>query len=263
MVDRGGEKSPVLWDLIDWEISVRCLGKHPEAKTTTDDIPTGFDDTKRTTIEYHQHRVVYDKGRKGYMRLIRIDDIVKTVAPWDLKEYSHMDYVVLLLTIFVEQGKRVYFDYWFRNYPGGGDLIKKIKNNAEKNLAEWYTTNKVVGPISIAIKKNDDDLSDDDDDNEEHKAMIKNVNLILDQANYTQKRSDEELKRQRMELAELEKQPDRAIECVICMDRIPSISLIPCGHIFCKDCIDCLSKKECPTCKQLFQSTLKLYGLTK
>jgi hypothetical protein len=258
MVDRAA--NPVAYtDLINWETSVRCLGGHPDSKVERDVAPTGFSRTHRITVEYHQHRIVYDIGEKdGFFELIRIDDIKHVIAPCDLKNAwsgKPFEYVKALFTILIEQGKKIYLDHLLRDYPNGEQLVKTIRRNAENNLAEWYGKNKVSGQIPVVVA--------DNDDNEEHKAMIKNVNLILDQANVTQKRSDEELKRQRIELAELEKQPDRAIECVICMDRIPSISLIPCGHIFCKDCIDCLAKKECPTCKQLFQSTLKLYGLTK
>jgi len=40
--------------------------------------------------------------------------------------------------------------------------------------------------------------------------------------------------------------------CVICLDNIVSLTVTPCGHLFCKKCIiPCVQQQEmCPTCRK-------------
>lgn len=46
-------------------------------------------------------------------------------------------------------------------------------------------------------------------------------------------------------------------ECAICMDRRPSVVLIPCGHTFCGPCVAGLGR--CPSCRDLFESKHNFY----
>jgi hypothetical protein len=46
-------------------------------------------------------------------------------------------------------------------------------------------------------------------------------------------------------------------ECAICMDREPSVVLIPCGHTFCAPCLQGLGR--CPSCRSLFVSKHNIY----
>ena len=51
--------------------------------------------------------------------------------------------------------------------------------------------------------------------------------------------------------AEKERGEDATENCAICMDVITQKKILPCGHIFCTDCIDNYLnnyKKACPTC---------------
>jgi len=48
-----------------------------------------------------------------------------------------------------------------------------------------------------------------------------------------------------------------ALECSICMDNISDNILLPCGHLFCSNCLNQL--KECPTCRIHILSKRRLY----
>ncbi len=52
--------------------------------------------------------------------------------------------------------------------------------------------------------------------------------------------------------------------CIICYDTMDDPTMTPCGHMFCRNCIQlCLnSKKECPICKHVFDPSL-LVGIKK
>ena len=40
--------------------------------------------------------------------------------------------------------------------------------------------------------------------------------------------------------------------CVICLENIEQLTVTPCGHLFCNDCIlSCIARQNlCPTCRQ-------------
>jgi hypothetical protein len=46
-------------------------------------------------------------------------------------------------------------------------------------------------------------------------------------------------------------------ECLICMDREPSVVLVPCGHTFCAPCVEGLGR--CPSCRALFLHKYNIY----
>lgn len=48
-----------------------------------------------------------------------------------------------------------------------------------------------------------------------------------------------------------------SLECSICMDNISDNILLPCGHLFCSNCLNQL--KECPTCRIHILSKRRLY----
>lgn len=48
--------------------------------------------------------------------------------------------------------------------------------------------------------------------------------------------------------------------CIICLERLKCVALIPCGHVNC--CVECstsLSKSTCPTCRSQIKSTFRVY----
>lgn len=46
-------------------------------------------------------------------------------------------------------------------------------------------------------------------------------------------------------------------ECIICMDRTPTVALDPCGHTFCHQCIR--GQGRCLICRQFIMSRLNIY----
>jgi len=50
---------------------------------------------------------------------------------------------------------------------------------------------------------------------------------------------------------------DTPPECAICMDREPSVVLVPCGHTFCAPCLEGLGR--CPSCRALFTEKYNMY----
>lgn len=49
-------------------------------------------------------------------------------------------------------------------------------------------------------------------------------------------------------------------ECVICLNKPPIYSCVPCGHLcLCEDCITKLKEKMCPICRRDFSMTLRIY----
>lgn len=51
------------------------------------------------------------------------------------------------------------------------------------------------------------------------------------------------------------------LNCLICLnnhnnDETKPLSLVPCGHSFCKTCVSKLSEKLCPLCKCYFNQTI-------
>jgi hypothetical protein len=55
--------------------------------------------------------------------------------------------------------------------------------------------------------------------------------------------------------------PRVELECIWCLEEVSHIALIPCGHVpSCDGCKSFLKDlKLCPTCRQPFTSTLRLY----
>ena len=49
----------------------------------------------------------------------------------------------------------------------------------------------------------------------------------------------------------------QALECSICMDNISDNILLPCGHLFCSDCLNQFT--NCPTCRVHILSKRRLY----
>jgi late competence protein required for DNA uptake (superfamily II DNA/RNA helicase) len=49
-----------------------------------------------------------------------------------------------------------------------------------------------------------------------------------------------------------EKEEERKLRCVICMDTMKDETSTTCGHIFCESCIQGAIKaqKKCPTCRK-------------
>ena len=52
--------------------------------------------------------------------------------------------------------------------------------------------------------------------------------------------------------------PEEDDECPICIDEVNDPTILPCGHIFCYDCINEMTqvKKQCPLCKQEIKDKL-------
>ena len=48
------------------------------------------------------------------------------------------------------------------------------------------------------------------------------------------------------------KQLDDVTECSVCKEMYTDPRLLPCGHTFCRRCIDGLSKPACPVCRKQF-----------
>ena len=56
------------------------------------------------------------------------------------------------------------------------------------------------------------------------------------------------------------------MNCEICFEKYNTeankpYSLYPCGHTYCKSCLDKLIKKECPTCKRELRDQQVNYAL--
>ena len=49
----------------------------------------------------------------------------------------------------------------------------------------------------------------------------------------------------------------QSLECSICMDNISDNILLPCGHLFCSNCLNQFT--QCPTCRVHILSRRKLY----
>lgn len=47
--------------------------------------------------------------------------------------------------------------------------------------------------------------------------------------------------------------------CPICRDSPNDPTKIDCGHVFCRNCINKLEKKDCPVCRKPFKNLCRLY----
>ena len=49
--------------------------------------------------------------------------------------------------------------------------------------------------------------------------------------------------------------------CTVCMERGLDVALVPCGHMFCKECVEEWTKQSsgiCPSCNQSFTEVTKV-----
>jgi chromosome segregation ATPase len=63
------------------------------------------------------------------------------------------------------------------------------------------------------------------------------------------------------QVAQLEAEKEELrLECVICLDRAPSVVYLPCGHLStCQRCDAGLREQHCPKCRQKIQSRHQVY----
>ena len=47
--------------------------------------------------------------------------------------------------------------------------------------------------------------------------------------------------------------------CGICNDNEKDIALVPCGHVFCANCLDNTFYAECPVCRRAITSKLSIF----
>jgi SNF2 family DNA or RNA helicase len=57
---------------------------------------------------------------------------------------------------------------------------------------------------------------------------------------------------------EEEQEEEEDSECPICIDEVVEPTILPCGHVFCYDCIQEMTrvKRQCPLCKQVIKGDL-------
>ena len=81
-----------------------------------------------------------------------------------------------------------------------------------------------------------------DSTNQAYAMLKKNFQNKISESNYMLQMLDKMNKKEELDLDQ---------NCSICFDELSNPSLTPCGHIFCKECLDlCLQvKKQCPMCK--------------
>lgn len=74
---------------------------------------------------------------------------------------------------------------------------------------------------------------------------------------------NESLQETRESKEQLERKFEDINQCVVCLDNIKtSVSIIPCGHLFCETCVKELQERQidiCPVCRKDIESTLKIY----
>ncbi len=55
-------------------------------------------------------------------------------------------------------------------------------------------------------------------------------------------------------------QPERSSTCVVCLDKVPDILMIPCAHLAtCSGCDSQSKSGECPICRAKIESRLKVF----
>lgn len=59
------------------------------------------------------------------------------------------------------------------------------------------------------------------------------------------------------QLEPLEREPSRLVGCPICVNELPKIIFIPCGHTSCNFCL-CFIKTNCPTCQADIDNCVKI-----
>ena len=120
------------------------------------------------------------------------------------------------------------------------DTTSKYFGNTEVDLSQMQ--DKLIEYHKNNVKVYQHKLENLDSTNQAYAMLKKNFQNKISESNYMLQMLDKMNKKEELDLEQ---------NCSICFDEISKPSLTPCGHIFCKDCLDmCLQvKKQCPMCK--------------
>ena len=73
------------------------------------------------------------------------------------------------------------------------------------------------------------------------------------------KKHDKEKQDLLTEVDNLKESLDHTKTCAICFEVKPLAACVPCGHIFCTDCISMFNQSQCPTCRTKITQSVVLY----
>ena len=123
-----------------------------------------------------------------------------------------------------------------------GIVQSTLNNKKDKKIKELDTINIAVENLHLFHNELED----------KNKELQKENTILLDNINRFKENSEELIHK-------IKKYGNiiHSLECSICMDNISDNILLPCGHLFCSNCLNQFT--QCPTCRVHILSKSKLY----
>lgn len=120
-----------------------------------------------------------------------------------------------------------------------GIIQSRIERRKERLINQCETLNKSIFHLQTIENKTKENLNKMEKTKTECEKTLSRIDKTL------KKRKQEYLKTKDV------------MECTICMERKVDCVLIPCGHLYCLECVKGL--RECPHCRSKYNQIQKLY----